>query len=49
MDYRGLMGSWIMDYHGLLWIIVVHCGVSWILDYAPPWNRMDNKICTPRL
>ena len=33
-----------MDYHGLLWIIVVHCGLLWILEYAPPWNRMDNKI-----
>jgi hypothetical protein len=32
-----------------LWIIVAHCGLSWILEYAPPWNRMDYQICTPSL
>ena len=30
MEYRALMGL-IMDYHGLLWIIVAHCG--FIGDY----------------
>ena len=39
-----------MDY-GLSWTIVDYCDtlLSWILKYAPPWNRMDYKICTPSL
>ena len=28
VDYRL---SWVMDYHGLLWIILAQCGLSWII------------------
>ena len=49
VDYHGL--SWIMDYHGLAWLegLITDYGLSWILKYAPPWNRTDYKICAPNL
>ena len=25
-------------------MIMDYCGLSWILKYAPPWNRMNYKI-----
>ena len=56
MDYRALSwinraydGLWtIMEYYGLLWHIVDDRGLSWVFKYAPPWNRMDYKICLPK-
>jgi len=57
MDYRALSringaydGLWtIMEYCELLWHIVDNRGLSWGFEYAPPWNRMDYKICIPSL
>ena len=57
MDYRALSwingaydGLWtIMEYCELLWHIVDDRGLSWVFKYAPPWNRMDYKICIPSL
>ena len=43
MIYRGF--SWtITAYHGISQMIMDYCGLSWILKYAPPWNRMNYKI-----
>ena len=58
IDYNGLWTMvdyheflWIMDYHGLAWLegLITDYGLSWILEYAAPWNRTDCKICSPNL